>query len=159
MKALHIASLALWVGALIGQPLLLARHRRAEEQEEFARVRRFAHFSYIGVTTPAAVIAVGSGTALIFLREVFEPWLYLKLLVVGLLVMFHALVGHLNVKVGEESGRFRPPRGLPLTMLVVATSTVILLLVLAKPDLSGFQFPSWLTAPLGRPLPVNEVPI
>ena len=47
-------------------------------------------FVYVEMTSPAAFIAIGSGTALIFLQATFQEWFSLKMVLVGTLVMLHA---------------------------------------------------------------------
>ena len=78
-KSVHIAALAIWCGGLLVLPLMLARHRPALVSEEYRLVRRATHVTYTLCVTPAAVIAVITGTWLIFLREAFVPWLFAKL--------------------------------------------------------------------------------
>ncbi|WP_108658510.1 CopD family protein [Acuticoccus kandeliae] len=158
LKAIHIAALVTWCAGLLALPLMLARHDPAITQADYTRVRRFSHFTYVLAVTPTAVIAVASGTALIFLRAVFEPWLYAKLVFVALLVLVHAWVGHTLVAVAETAGTHRPPNPLWPTAIAITPMLAILFLVLAKPDLSWIVFPDWLTEPLGRQLPV-DVPI
>jgi protoporphyrinogen IX oxidase len=103
--------------------------------------------------TPAALFAIGSGIALIFLREAFVPWLFAKLVFVALLVAFHAWVGGVLVGITETEGRHMPPHPvLPLILLLVPI-LAILTLVLGKPDLSGVPIPDWLTRTQGGQLP------
>jgi protoporphyrinogen IX oxidase len=156
-KGLHIAALVIWCGGLFALPLLLARHDAAIGQSDYSRIRRVTHYGYIFAITPAALIAIGSGTALIFLREVYVPWLFAKLVFVALLVAFHAWVGHTLVEVAETEGTHVPPEpALPLTLLLVPI-LAILTLVLAKPDLQTIPLPEWLMQPYGGQFPF-EVP-
>lgn len=158
LKALHVIALALWVGGLFGLPLMLARHDPAIGQADFTRIRLASHISYVWVITPAAVTTIVVGTWLIFLREVFVPWMFAKLVFVALLIGFHAWVGHHIVKVGETDGRHDPPGSrLPLLLLLVPV-LAILTLVLLKPDLGEIPLPGWLTEPRDRQLPVSDVP-
>ena len=161
VKFLHIAALCVWSAGLIGLPLVLARHAPGDDQAEFARLREVTHRAYTGVVTPAAVIAIALGTALIFMRGVFEPWMFAKLVGVGVLVLLHAWIGHITLIVGERQGTYDPPRGWPLMTISVATlaGVVILLLVLGKPLLSESLVPDWLVQPQDQPLPLREVPV
>jgi protoporphyrinogen IX oxidase len=93
VKALHLMALILWCGGLFALPLTLALHDTAVTQADYSRIRQVTHFGYIFFITPAALVAIGSGTALIFLREVYVPWLFAKLVFVALLVGFHAWIG------------------------------------------------------------------
>lgn len=147
IKGVHIIALALWCGALIALPLMLARHDPAISAEDYRRIRHATHYTYTRCATPAAVVAVIAGTWLIFMREVFTPWLYAKLLFVSLLVAAHAWIGHILVQVAETPGASRPPEPyLPVTA-VLLPALAILVLVLAKPDLTWISFPDWLIEP------------
>lgn len=157
MKALHVTALALWTGGLFALPLMLSRHDPAIGQADFSRIRRATHFSYTLAITPAAVIAIASGLVLIFLREVFVPWMFAKLVFVALLVTFHAWVGGTLVRVAEEKGTHVPPEPLVPLLLLMVPVLVILTLVLAKPDLGDIPLPGWLMHPRGGHLPF-EVP-
>lgn len=152
-KALHIAALVVWCGGLFALPLFLGRHDPAVGQADYIRIRRVSHYSYIYAITPAGLIAIGAGTALIFLREVYEPWLFAKLVWVAVLVTFHGWIGHTLLEVAETEGTHIPPEPtLPLILLTIPI-VVILTLVLAKPDLGRIPLPDWLTKPMGSQLP------
>lgn len=149
-KALHIGTLAIWCGGLFALPLVLARHEIAVGQQDYARIRRASHYGYTLIVTPAAVIAIASGTVLIFLREVFVLWMFAKLVAVSALVLFHAWVGHVIVKVAETEGTHIPPEPVWPLVVLVTPVVVILFLVLGKPDLGGIPIPDWLTEPQDR---------
>src|SRR5690606_13648861 len=103
-------------------------------------------FLYVGVTSPAAFVGIASGTALIFLQETWAPWFGAKLFFVGVLVTIHILTGLVILRLFDE-GRIYPVwRFVATTMLTVATASVVLFLVLGKPDL-----PSLLPAAMGEP--------
>lgn len=158
VKGLHIAAILLWAAGLIALPLLLSQHKRGHGQAEYQRIRRFTHYGYTHLLTPAAVIAVAAGTALLFLREMFVPWMFAKLVLVGALVALHAWIGNLVVRMGEHVNKRQPSAILPLVLLAIALCVGILLLVLAKPD-HEVPLPDWLTTPRDHQLPVEEVPI
>lgn len=154
-KAAHVVGLIVWVGGLLALPLMLARHDPAVSTEDYRVIRQGSHLTYTMVVTPAAVTAVIAGTWLIFMREVFTPWMFAKLAFVAVLVAAHVWIGHLVTKVGEEPETHRPPSPLlPLTAVTVP-ALLVLTLVLAKPDLSGLSFPDWVNRPQGRHLPVD----
>lgn len=158
LKALHIMALLLWMAGLLSLPLMLARHEEGEHQFRYARIRKFTHYSYTRLVTPAAVIAIAAGTPLIFLRGVFVPWLFAKLALVALLVALHAYVGHIVLKMGEESGEQQPPPAWPMLAALCVLILGILSLVLLKPPLDAQQLPELLHQPIGRHLPLDEVP-
>lgn len=158
LKALHIAALLLWMAGLLSLPMMLARHEEGEHQFRYARIRKFTHYSYTRLVTPAAVIAIAAGVPLIFLRGMFVPWLFAKLTLVALLVTVHAYVGHVVLKMGEEAGEQQPPPAWPMVGAICLLIPAILLLVLLKPDLDVQQLPEFLRQPMERQLPLDEVP-
>lgn len=158
VKGLHIAALILWCAGLVALPLMLGKHQAGESQASYARLRLLTHDSYTMIVTPAAVTAIAAGTALIYLRGVFEPWMFAKLVAVGLLVCLHALVGHTVLLMSERRGEYVPPSPMPLIAGSIVTMTVVLILVLAKPVVPDIA-PAWLKAPQNRQLPVEETPI
>lgn len=131
LMALHITALLLWCAALFALPGLLAACRAGQDDEH--RLRGMTRFTYLMLASPAAVIAVISGTLLIYPTEAYSGWLALKLTAVAGLVLFHVLCGRLIVALLEQpqlwSVRiFHALVGLPAVLVVV-----ILWLVLAKP--------------------------
>lgn len=151
-KAAHIIGLVVWVGGLIALPLMLTRHDPAISAGDYRMIRRASHLTYTMCVTPAAVIAVIAGTWLIFMRGVYTPWLFAKLAFVALMVLAHAWIGHVVVKIGEEPGEHTPPAPwLPISAVLVP-ALAILFLVLAKPVLDWIIFPQWLTETQGGQL-------
>ena len=155
LKALHIVMLGLWCAGLFALPFMLARHDPAISQSDYARIRRATHYGYAFVITPAAVIAIASGTLLIFLREVFVLWMFAKLVFVALLVAFHAWVSYIIVAVAETEGSHTPPEPLLPALLLTIPILAVLALVLAKPDLGEIPTPDWLKEPRGVQLPFD----
>lgn len=155
LKLLHITGLTLWCGGLLVLPLMLARHDPAVVADDYRIIRRATHMTYTMIVTPAAVLTVIAGTWLVFLREVFVPWLYAKLAFVALLVAVHAWIGHVLVKVAEKPGRHRPPHPLLPVAAALVPCLFILTLVLAKPTLDWISFPEWMTEPRSGQLPLD----
>ncbi|MDR5651454.1 CopD family protein [Ruixingdingia sedimenti] len=134
LKALHIAGLVCWCAALIGLPLLLHRHGGRRTQRGFAEYRLVTHIGYIAFATPAALVTIAAGTALVLLAGVFEPWLLVKLAAVAGMVLVHVWLGHMIQRSGEE--RRSDWHGGPLAGLALAVPLMALVLglVLVKPD-------------------------
>lgn len=155
LKVIHVGFMAIWVAGLVALPRMLARHDPALGQPDFARIRNATHYGYVWAITPAAVLAIASGTALIFLRDAFTGWMFAKLVLVGGLVALHAWVGHAIVAVAEPEGRHDPPGPLVPTLALLLVVPGILLLVLSKPELGELPFPTWLLQPVGGSLPFD----
>ncbi|MGY6645604.1 MAG: CopD family protein [Salinarimonas sp.] len=164
LKALHIAALSIWCAGLVLLPVLMQFNGRGEairHQEGYTLFRRISHFGYTIVITPAAIIAVAAGTALILMMELVSPWLLAKLVAVCGMVLVHAWLGHLIVRSGEGAGDYRMPPPLIALVLGVPLMLTVLWLVLAKPDLTGLTalLPGFLLEPQGRDLPGILTPI
>lgn len=155
LKALHIGFLVVWIAGVLALPAMLARHDRAINPSDFIRIRNATHYAYVWVITPAAIVAIATGTALIFLRDVFTSWMFAKLICVAGLVALHAWVGHTIVAVAETEGQHEPAGALLPNLLTVCTVAAILIFVLAKPDLGDLPMPGWLLQPLRRDLPFD----
>ncbi len=148
LKLAHISALVLWCGGLFALPGLL-RLRPAGDGPALWEAHRFARGVYIGVVSPAAFVAVSTGTVLVFVEEVFSVWFAFKLAAVAALVGVHARIGYL---VPET---FKPGRSFPLWRQVglqgaIATAALaILWLVLSEPDLDFRLLPDWFFEPGG----------
>lgn len=160
LKAIHITALIVWCAGLVALPLMLRRVEPQQGQTTYARLRKITHFGYTRLVTPAAVIAVAAGIALIFLRETYTAWMIAKLASVGLLVCVHGFEGHVVLLTGEKIGDYDSPRAALMIVPALLAMMLVLLFVLAKPDFSTDIFPEWLTTPRDRQLPSWEaVPI
>jgi putative membrane protein len=119
-KLFHVASIALWSAGLFGLPFLYLQ-RKGLEDDALHRLHAFARFLYVGMVSPAAFVAVASGTVLIFLM--------------GTLTGIHIFSGLMILRLFEPGRNYplwRFAIVVPLTLLAVST---ILFLVLAKPRL------------------------
>ena len=111
------------------------------------RLHRMTRFVYVEMTSPAAFIAIGSGTALIFLQATFQEWFSLKMVLVGTMVMLHVLAGLLLVRVFSPDGRFGLFSHVALTSAYLVLITAIIWIVLAKPHIDSAQFAPGLFKP------------
>jgi len=148
LKALHIAALALWGGGLLALPGLVARESRSPAgdggQIDAVWQHRVSRFAYDVIVSPAALVAIGSGTALIFVTRPLEGWLFLKLAAVGGLVIVHMAVGRCVDQL--EGQGFHPTRRLATALSIAAILfiSLVLWLVLQKPVIPEGLFPGWL---------------
>ncbi len=156
-KLVHIVSLIVWCGGLIAMPLMISRHDPSNSHADFLRVHHATHDVYTAVVTPAAVVAVISGSWLMFMRQIFDPWFFAKLAFVAMLVAGHAWIGHMLVEARLSGGKQRATPSFLMLAVLIAPMTAILFLVLGKPDLGAISVPAWLAEPVGRQLPF-EIP-
>lgn len=133
LKLLHLASLLCWCGTLVYLPAMISAGTHRKDRlfyRDHAHLTRMV-FTLIG--TPAALVAIGSGTALILRDGVVAGWLIMKLTAVVGMTVSHALCGVLLLRVERY-----PERSVKIPCFAVGTTiplliTVVLWLVLAKP--------------------------
>lgn len=136
---LHIIFLLFWCAALLYLPLYLALVERRDLALELIPEGQasLARFLLTHIATPAALLAIMTGTGVFLAQGRVEPWLIVKLALVALLVLGHALVGWLVVWRERD-----PDRPAPAVCWTVAGGLCLLMLlivwfVLAKPDVEG----------------------
>jgi protoporphyrinogen IX oxidase len=160
LKAVHIAALIVWCGGLLVIPALFAKRGKADTDPELWHLQGFTRFLYVGITSPAAFIAVASGTGLIFAREVFTAWFAMKLLAVGALVIVHVRIGFVVLKVFDEGKTYSLLRCMTATGIAATVMSTILWLVLMKPAIEIGPLPEWATTPGGlQSLSETMIPI
>lgn len=138
LKILHIGAVILWCGSLLYLPLATAaasgdaRRRPAalgEPQDEILRAL------FIWVATPAALVAIASGTLIFMVQGTLGLWLLAKLVLVGLLALAHASFGLLILRVERAQSARRA--ALLVGALLLPLLLAIAWLVLRKPGLDG----------------------
>lgn len=146
MKFVHIAAISVWSASLICLPGLYVQRAHVANEPSLHRLQGLVRFLYVGITSPAAFVGIASGTALIFMRETYQPWFAAKLFFVGLLATIHVLTGLVIIRLFDEGGIYPVWRFVAVTLLTLLTVLVILSIVLAKPEL-----PPLLPAAMGEP--------
>lgn len=160
LKFLHISALLIWCAGLVYLPGLLLAHRKMTNREDFIRIRNASRFSYSAITSPAAFVAIGAGTALLLLAPgVLQGWMFLKLALVGLLVMAHVQYGFVLTALSEPDAKPPRMRLMAVWTLVFGVMTAILWLVLEKPFLGSSRLPAWLLEPGGLQSLLTSTPI
>ena len=159
LKFLHIATIAIWAGGLIVLPFLFWPRTAIATGHELDRLHRVTRFVYVATASPAAFLAIGSGTALIFLEATFQEWFSLKMLFVGGLVMLHVVAGLVAVRIFEPEGHFGRVACSTLTGGYLLRITATLWVVLAKPDIDANQLATRLFAPGALPQLLGETRI
>ncbi|WP_197688384.1 CopD family protein [Bradyrhizobium lablabi] len=149
LKFVHLAAIALWSGGLIALPFLFWQRRTLEAGLDLDRLHRVTRLVYVELTSPAAFIAIGSGTALIFLQATFAEWFSLKMVLVGIMAMLHVVAGLVLLHLFLPEGRFSWPSYLALTSAYIVLITAIVWIVLAKPHIDSNQFAAHLFEPGG----------
>lgn len=149
LKFVHLAAIALWSGGLIALPFLFRQRRTLAAGPDLDRLHRVTRFVYVDAASPAAFVAIASGTALIFAQATFTEWFSLKMLLVAALAMLHVAAGLVLHHLFAPDGRFGRPAFLMLTSGYLAVIAGILWVVLAKPHIEAPGFAAHLFAPGG----------
>ena len=145
LKFIHIATIAIWAAGLICLPFLFAQRKDVGHQAALHRLHAMVRFLYVAILSPTAFVAVGSGTALIFLRSTFEPWFALKLVLVGVMVFIHVFSGLLILRLFDETARYSHIRYIVVTGGTLAIVSAILAVVSGKPDIDVDSiYPEWI---------------
>jgi len=146
LKLLHICAVIVWCGALLYLPALIAATATATatatlapspsasaERDLQPRWPWLPRRVYIGLATPAALLAIVSGTLIFVFQGPLAPWLMFKLAGVGLLVLGHGACGWLVLR--TERGQIRGVRVACRMVMVLTVSCLlgIAWLVLRKP--------------------------
>ncbi|MGO2008018.1 CopD family protein [Vreelandella alkaliphila] len=134
LKLLHIAALVIWCGALLYLPALLLHALQLRKDAGFAQgTPPMPRFFYNSIATPAALVAIASGTLLFLLHGLLGGWLILKLGAVVLMVAAHGCFGWLILRL--EMGIFKGVKVASLCALILALTGILGVLgfVLSKP--------------------------
>jgi putative membrane protein len=154
VKAVHVVAILLWSASLVYLPMIMATHRPKLSEGEYARVHGMSRLIYVWLASPIAIVAILSGSALVPLRDITEPWFALKLAVVSLMAFVHARCGLILAKQTHEAER----ANLAVRTMRIATPLAlipcVLWLVLAKPRI---DFGEWPVTPLAL-RPVLQTP-
>ncbi|WP_432350031.1 CopD family protein (plasmid) [Shinella yambaruensis] len=133
VKFVHIAAIAVWSAGVISLPGLYVQRAHVKDEDALLRLQRLVRFAYIAIISPAAFLAVVTGTALIFLRQTFEPWFSVKLAFVGILAILHVLTGLVVIRLFREGEIYPVWRFVTATVLSGGVVIAIFVVVLAKP--------------------------
>lgn len=133
LKLLHFAALLVWCGTLLYLPGLIAAGTRPGEPAFYRDHAHIVRLVFTLVSSPAAVLAIASGSLLFVDPTALHPWLILKLSAVALLVLLHALCGVLILRVERRPEvNIRSTSGL-VAVLIALLVGATLWLVLGKP--------------------------
>ncbi len=144
LLVLHIVALLCWAAALLYLPALIAAVEtgRAQISEAEAPLHHasLARFIHTHVATPAALVAIMSGTGIFLLERTAEVWLVAKLTLVTGIVLCHALTGVLILRAGRGTAGWTRLWTWLLAVTLCLLMATVLWLVLAKPPLEA---PQW----------------
>ena len=133
LKLLHFAALLCWCGTLLYLPALIAAGTRRSERLFYRDHAHLTRLVFTLISTPAALLAIGSGTALFLRDDILAGWLIVKLSSVTGMVICHALCGVLVLRMEHEPERRIGVQCAVIGVAIAGFIAATLWLVLAKP--------------------------
>nr|WP_064494838.1 CopD family protein [Pseudomonas chengduensis] len=133
LKLLHFMALICWCGVLLYLPAMIAAGTRSSDELFYRDHAHLTRTVFNLIATPAALLAIGSGTALFLRESIFDPWLIVKLTTVAGMVLCHALCGVLILRIERAAEPALRRDCLLIALLLIALIGATLWLVLAKP--------------------------
>ncbi len=133
IKSLHIIFMVTWFAGLFYLPRLFVYHALTEDQKSIDRFKIMERKLFYGIMTPGAVLTIASGIWLWFGWGFYGGWLHAKLLLVAVLVVYHAWCARLLIDFRKDQNRhshvwYRWFNEFPVVILVA-----IVFLVVMKP--------------------------
>ncbi|SFC34317.1 putative membrane protein [Marinospirillum celere] len=137
LKAFHIMAVVTWFAALFYLPRLYVYHTLALAEGDNQGSERFKVMErklYRGIMTPSMLAVILLGVALLsfnFSAYLQQGWMHAKLLLVGLLVIYHFWCGYLLKAFARDENRhshiwYRVFNELPVFLLVFITLLVVI---------------------------------
>jgi putative membrane protein len=155
-KFIHIAAISIWVGGLIALPSLYVQRAHVKNEDQLFSLQKIVRFCYVGILSPAAFIAIGTGTALIFFQATYGDWFSYKLLLIAVLVSIHVATGLVIIRLFNEGEIYPVWRFIGVTVVTTLVGLGILYIVLAKPELS-IELPDRFYQPGGLKKIIREI--
>lgn len=141
VKFLHIMAISVWSAVLVSLPGLYVQRAHIVKDNDLYRLQKIVRFSYVRVLSPAAFVAIATGTGLIFLQNPFSAWFSMKLALVGIMVVIHVMTGLVIIRLFKDGEVYPVWRFVSVTIASSAVVGAIFFLVLARPE-APFALPS-----------------
>ena len=132
-KAIHIIFMVAWFAGMFYIWRLFVYHAETTSQEVRDQLAIMERKLYRIIMTPAMIITVAFGLALLYLRWTDlgrAGWMHTKLLLVAILIFWHFLAGHYKNRLAEgatfASRKFRIMNEIPTLLLIAIVILVVL---------------------------------
>ncbi|WP_372718470.1 protoporphyrinogen oxidase HemJ [Immundisolibacter sp.] len=134
LKSLHLIAMVAWFAGLFYLPRLFVYHVDCTDQAGRQRFQIMERRLFWAIMTPAAVVTVLAGLALLvdYAWAAYSKagWLHTKLLLVGLLVVYHWLCGRYMAKLRDGQNRrsarfYRVFNELPTVILIAVVCLTV----------------------------------
>ena len=133
MKSLHIIFMVTWFAGLFYLPRLYVYHAETKDKISHERFKIMERKLFYGIMTPGGILTIFFGLLLIINYDYQGAWLTYKLILVGLLVIYHYYCWkYLNLFKNNQNNHshifYRIFNEIPVIMLIA-----IVFLVIYKP--------------------------
>ena len=130
-KTFHIIFVVTWFAGIFYLPRLFVYHAQSDDSISNERFKIMERKLYFGISTPSAVLALGTGSMLWLKYGFGGNWLAYKLLLVAILVAYHAwcwkyLIDFKNDRNVRSHTFYRWFNELPVVLLVAIVALVVL---------------------------------
>jgi len=133
IKALHLIAVICWFAALLYLPRLFVYHTQTDDEAGKERFKIMERKLYRGIMTPSMAFTLVFGFYLAWQLGFSGGWLQLKIVLVGLLVVYHLYCGKLLKAFARDENKhghvfYRWFNEFPAVLLVI-----IVILAIVKP--------------------------
>ena len=133
MKSLHIIFMVTWFAGLFYLPRLYVYHAETQDKISHERFKIMERKLFYGIMTPGGILTIFFGLLLIINYDYQGAWLTYKLILVGLLVIYHCYCWkYLNLFKNNQNNHshifYRIFNEIPVIILIA-----IVFLVIYKP--------------------------
>lgn len=105
LKSLHIIFMVTWFAGLFYLPRLFVYHAMADDETSIERFKVMERKLLYGIMTPGGVLTIASGLWLWFGWGFYGGWLTVKLLLVAVLIVYHAWCAKLVIEFRDGRNR------------------------------------------------------
>jgi putative membrane protein len=134
LKAFHLIAVVCWFAALFYLPRLFVYHAMSEDTPSLERFKIMERKLYRGIMTPSAIATVVLGFAMLHLNQDYYStvwWIKIKLVLVLLLVCYHAACGYFVRQFAEDKNTrshtfFRVFNEVPVVLLIAIVMLAVL---------------------------------
>lgn len=133
VKAWHIIFMVTWFAGLFYLPRLFVYHAMSDDAASIARFKIMERKLYYGIMTPGAILTIIFGLWLWLGYGITGGWLFAKLTLVALLVLYHLYCGQLLVDFKYDRNQHSHTYYRWLNEVPVIVLIAVILLVEVKP--------------------------
>ena len=135
LKAWHLISMVTWFAGLFYLPRLFVYHAMSEDRISIERFKVMERKLLFGITTPGAILTLVFGIWMLYdyawAAFASQLWFNLKLVLIGLLLLYHIGCGLLWLDFKHDRNRrssvwFRWFNEVPVLLLVAITLLAVL---------------------------------